>query len=472
MATMVEQFISEFVVKVDDKQVTQYDKKLTDTEKEMERVENKGKSMGKKLGESFKSMGGHVDNALGKIFNLKNAIIGAVAGTVVDKFATQADEMLKFADANGVAVETVGELQFAMKRVGGAPEDLNDGLSKLNILIGQAAQGVGTGVGVFEDFGISAKDSNGHIKNATDLMGELHGKFNKMGKEKQIGFAEELGLNEGMLKLLQTSDKELSNLTKQAQKYGVMTKHQGQVAGAFNDSLANLQQVFQSIFYTLMEDVVPVIQKFTDWIGSALVMIREHSVALKFFIGILGALGIAFKLVTTEATLADIAIMAIPLAIVAIAAVIALVAEDFYQFFTGGQSVVGGLVDKFKEFGTSIKQGFSNVFEMITDPFKRAIQFIKDKFFNVVNNGLSKIKGFFGFGGGSDIGNTKTAPTSNQTTNQAIATTNNSTGGSVNVGTVTVQTNATSGVEVAQGLSQGLNDHLKTVNQNTKGGRQ
>lgn len=58
---------------------------------------------------------------------------------------------------------------------------------------------------------------------------------------------------------------------------------------------------------------------------------------------------VAFKSAGTAAMLMQIKAALIGVAVVALIALLALLAEDLYQFFTGGDSMAGRLVDKFKE---------------------------------------------------------------------------------------------------------------------------
>jgi len=72
---------------------------------------------------------------------------------------------------------------------------------------------------------------------------------------------------------------------------------------------------------------------------------------------VLGKAALAYKGLGAAAVLAQIKMFAIGIAVLAVLALVLLVAEDIYQFFTGGESLLGKLLDKWDGLINRIRTG-------------------------------------------------------------------------------------------------------------------
>jgi hypothetical protein len=124
----------------------------------------------------------------------------------------------------------------------------------------------------------------------------------------------------------------------------------------------------------LLRFVIDAIKAFNKWregtkifetiiLGATVALGAMAFMAGVVVVGKIGALGVAlakvvvgFNALGMAALLAQVKMFAIGLAVIALGALLFLVAEDFYQFFTGGESLVGKLLEKWEQFKASISE--------------------------------------------------------------------------------------------------------------------
>lgn len=307
------------------------------------------------------------------------AVAGAVAITGLTVASTRAsDEQGKLADEIGDTVENIDALQFALERSGGSADGMTSSLRNLAIRASEAARGVGSGVEAFGLLGISATDSNGNLKNTSDLMLEVSQRFQGLSKAKQIELADKLGIRDSV-RLLQQGPAAIRELTDEAAALGVTTAEDAAIAAEFQDTMKNLWRVIKQVARSLTRELAPIIKELTDsfidWWKTNRAMIEQNlpewidkvTMALKLMVIATGA-WLAMRLVTHIMTLitlfkglsvaalaANAAALLLPALIAAGVAALALLAEDAKTFFEGGESFIGDMIEKFPEWADEIR---------------------------------------------------------------------------------------------------------------------
>jgi hypothetical protein len=314
MPTVIDEFITRFGFETDDKELDKTKKKIGD----------------------FKASAVRIFGAIG-------AIVGG--GALVNNIANAADESLKFADSIGDAVESVNELEFAVKRQGGTVEGLRGSLESISKVIGEVSRGQGEAKDVLAGYGISIKKANGELKTSTELMVDLNQTFAGLSKAKQFDLAAKMGIDSGTIRLLQTAPEEVSKLTKQARQFGVITRQEAMAAAEFNDGLTNIIQSLKKVGFTLGVFVFKPIAKFFNLIAMGISFFREHAQFVGILIGVLAALNAQFIILKVQAALAWLAALG-PIAliiagIVALTLAIALLIDDIVAFARGQDSLLG-----------------------------------------------------------------------------------------------------------------------------------
>ena len=166
-----------------------------------------------------------------------------VAG-VADKFDAVGD----LADRVNTTSEEILRLGYVATLSGSSVQAANASIENLSRIAGEAALGVGRGAAAFKEFGISAKDQNGNLKDTSVLLAEVGDKIKDMGRGEQIAVLQKLGIDPTMLGVL-TSDisglaAEFDQLYKNA---GIDANKAAEQSGEFNDSMDRLGMTFDAI---------------------------------------------------------------------------------------------------------------------------------------------------------------------------------------------------------------------------------
>lgn len=357
---------------------------------------------------------------------VRAAAAGAAAITGLTVASTRAsDEQGKLADEIGDTVENIDALQFALKRSGGSADGMVSSLRNLAIRASEAARGVGSGVEAFGLLGISAADSNGNLKNTSDLMLEVSQRFQGLSRAKQIELADKLGIRDS-IRLLQQGPRAIRELTDEARLLGVTTAEDAAIAAEFQDSLTDLWGIVKHVSRTFTRQFVPIIKELTDsfidWWKTNRAMIEQNlpewidkvTTALKLMVIATGA-WLAMRLVSHVMTLitlfkglsvavlaANAAALLLPTLIAAGVAALALLVEDAKTFFEGGESFIGDMIEKFPRWAGEIRViaaifgTIASLTAMIFDGWFKIIDLFRNTTFNDFKEFLGNLPGFLG----------------------------------------------------------------------------
>jgi hypothetical protein len=345
---------------------------------------------------------------------VKWAAAGATAITGLTVATTAAsDEQGKLAAEIGVSVGELDALQFAARRAGGTAEGMARGLQELSKRAGEAARGVGSGVEAFGLLGISVHDSNGNLKNTSQLFREVSGRIQGLSKGTQLELLDKLGLKDNV-RLLQAGAGEIANLTAEARALGVTTAEDAAIAAEFQDSLTDIWQVTKQLSRILVRVFAPVLKdinlRLTEWWKNNKTFIEQNmpmyieriTLALKILsatMATLIALKFAQSLVTLVSLLRAVGVAgafaaAGPLALVAIVAALVIAIQDIYTYTQGGDSIFGRLLEKFPAFKTAVEgavnlvktlwswvKKIGELWDKIVEAKDKTVQFFKDRGF-------------------------------------------------------------------------------------------
>ena len=292
------------------------------------------------------------------------AVASAAALTTFVVASTSASaEQGRLSDEIGVSVETLASLDFALKRSGGAADAMGGVLGALASTASQAFRGVGGGIEPLSLLGISVASTNGQLKDTSSLFLEISAAFQGISNQRQIEFAQKLGLSSS-LRLLQKGPAAIRALQNEAHELGITTGEDSAIAIEFQESLTDLFAVIKSLGREISRTLAPalggIVDKFTDWFKANREIIAQDLPMM------IEKIGKVIKVVTiiTATWLAVIA--GIPLLIAAAVLLLVLFLEDAKVFAEGGDSFIGALIKKFPEFETALK-AVAFVFNVIND---------------------------------------------------------------------------------------------------------
>jgi len=303
----------------------------------------------------------------------KAAVAGATAITAMTVASARAsDEQGKLADEIGETVENIGALQFAQQIAGGTAEGMANSLRELSLRASEAARGTGTAVEAFGLLGISATGANGEIKPASDLMKEISGTFQGLGRARQIELADKLGLRDS-IRLLQLGPEAIEDLNQKARELGVTTGEDAALSASFNDSLVEMWAVIKQVSRVMTRSFAPVLEDIVDgftewwmvnkdlieqnipkWVDSLTKAINLMTIAFGAWLA-MRILTHVMTLITlmkglTVATLAaNAAFFLLPLLLGALALAFVALVEDAKVFFEGGESFIGDMLKKYPQ---------------------------------------------------------------------------------------------------------------------------
>jgi len=199
------------------------------------------------------------------------AIAGVVAGVAAAAagmfaFTTQiADEFDALGDLANRVNSTASELQefgYVATMTGSSVEAANASIERLSSVAGDAAMGMGKGAKVFEQLGINVKDTNGQLKNSTDLMWEVGDAIKDMERGQQVAVLKRLGLDPTLVDTLTTSVGGLRDEFKSVYAaVGLDANKAAEASGEFMDSMDRLKFVLGAVGKSL---AVNFMSRFTD----------------------------------------------------------------------------------------------------------------------------------------------------------------------------------------------------------------
>ena len=345
----------------------------------------------------------------------KTAVAGATAITAMTVASARAsDEQGKLADEIGETVENIGALQFAQQIAGGTAEGMANSLRELSLRASEAARGTGTAVEAFGLLGISATGANGEIKPASDLMKEISGTFQGLGRARQIELADKLGLRDS-IRLLQLGPEAIEDLNQKARELGVTTGEDAALSASFNDSLVEMWAVIKQVSRVMTRSFAPVLEDivdgFTEWwmVNKDLIeqnipkWVDQLTMALKILSIAMGAF-LAMRVLThlyqmialmrglTLATLAaNAGFFLLPLLLSALALAFVALVEDAKVFFEGGESFIGDMLEKYPKWAGEIRtvagllEGVANTIELIVEGWNKLAGLFKEENADALN---------------------------------------------------------------------------------------
>lgn len=308
-------------------------------------------------------------------------------GAIVESVGEAGDHAARSAEKIGMTTQALQGLTYAAHLADVSAESLESGLKFLSKNAVDAAHGSKEMQEEFARAGITLHDSHGKMKELPQLLSELADKFHKMpkGVEKTDLAIKLLGRSGiEMVPLLNKGSKEIGELTKRAEELGlIMSKETVKDAEEYADGIkevgAALTGLKNAIGGPLLKDAAKVTKFLSDWIvrnrtliatpivkfAKALAAVigflagktKEASLVWFAFATFLATRGVqaltAMKLGFDSLSIAAIrsavssgaAWLAAIAPFVALAALIVLITDDLYTFATGGNSVLGEIVD-------------------------------------------------------------------------------------------------------------------------------
>lgn len=377
---------------------------------------------------------------MGAIIGASIAAVKGAVGAMVVSFANEADETNKFARRVGATAESIQELDYVAERSGLSVSQMRDGIDKLQKTTSEAANGNKKAAESFAELGLNAEqlanlDPGAKLELISDAIGKIPSEADRARLAMEI-FGRGAGAQ--INTVFEGGSEALAQMRKDARDLGLFSSEDAAQAEVFNDRLLDVGKTMRGIRIVVGAALVPTLTealegfvKFfkqnRELISSSLVVFfKGATVALKglayaagLFVAyklgvaaILAAKGVmvlatAFKAARIGALLMNAAALAIPIVIGLAVAALALLAEDFYTFFQGGESMIGDFVAQWPLLGDAIygaadalkfMWGYAgDVFDLLLSIVTLDFDGMGDAFGRVVDRWKSALSGFIGW---------------------------------------------------------------------------
>ena len=329
-------------------------KGLNDTDQAIDDVQDGSKDAHKALLNMFTGVGEKAGVTTASLKELAVAAIGiAGAGLSLNAVLEHTTEMLgkvQAAETVGVDVGQYDALSRTFQTLGVDADGFRDSMIDLNEAMGEAASDAKSGKAEsFKTFGISLKDSQGNIKSADEALLELSDTMSKMEKQQATFQIKQLGITDNaVIAAMMNGRKELERRIELQKTLGVLNEKDAAQLKNFKSAQDDLSAIFARFADVLAMTVVPALELLINVTISVIKWAREHKGVL---MGVFGALAfVAIPALTTALWgMARAALAAVVpfLPLIAVAVALALVIDDLWNYFTGGESVIGDLAAKF-----------------------------------------------------------------------------------------------------------------------------
>jgi len=308
---------------------------------------------------------GIVDKAKGAMAALAAAFAIKEVAEFVDRQLEAAEAVSKVSERLGVSTDTLQRFQYALRLTGGDAEGAANALFFLEKAIGAAAKG---GDNPFAALGVKVKDASGHVRDAIPILSEVADKVAK-AKSGSEQTAIAVGIfgrgTKEILPLLKRGAEGVRELSEEYDDLGggiradyikaAVEAREATIRNAYVMEATKVELVagFAPAITAVSKVVLRAVVGFREWARSTSVFATSARVVAAVVGGLL--LGKLFAFVTGGLRMYGVVnslrfgIMRLGAAIlspVVAFALLYLAIDDLWVLMKGGDSVIGGMLDK------------------------------------------------------------------------------------------------------------------------------
>lgn len=328
--------------------------------------------------------------------------------------------------------------QYAIETSGGSANKFTETLVKLSDELLQAPLSHRSPFLMgLSQLGINVHNANGQIKDLSDLLLSLSDRMSRMSEARSLAIGKRLGLDKDTIRLLHQGREAVKGYLDESKRSGLITQENVKQFEELRKVVTRIGLVWQNFKITIASMIVPILTRLGKLFLEVSDFIRENGDHIIKFIATLGALGAAYFALTRYMLLFDSALFVIraglalltsPITLVSAAlAALYLIFDDFMTYLEGGDSVIGRIIDRIKEWGTAFKEWLAPGIQFAKDMWEGFVDFFAQKIewcINLYDRFASKINGLLGWAGiGSDIIENVNAMSGGSVTNQNVSNT-------------------------------------------------
>ena len=377
------------------REILETEKRLESAKKASDDFTDTSKKKLEETKKKFEEVSAAAKNVQEKTEKISAAAGIAAAGMLgmAAKAASTADDLLTLSNVTGFSVEELQKMQYASSFVDVSMDTMTGSITKLT-------KGMASGSDAFGKLGIAITDSDGNMRNATDVWYEA---IEALGQVQNETERDQLSMElfgksaMEMAGIVDDGGEALKALGEEAEATGnILSGEAVEDAVAFNDQIDELkgkaEQAFLSAGAALADTLVPALETLVDAITGVLAWFGNLDGGTQAFIltvlGLVAAISpIAGIIATITSMAAALNVAMLPMIgtiggiVVAIGAAVAIGVSLYKNWDT--------IKQKAGELWQAIKEKFDAIKETIGEKIEGA----KEK----VRSAIEAIKGFFNF---------------------------------------------------------------------------
>lgn len=303
---------------------------------------------------------------------LMAALAGFSAGAALSAYTEGATGLDRLSQSLGMSMEELQGWQYAAEAAGAEAAEVGNFFRDMNDYIVDATTfDSGPLKDIAKELGISLKDAQGNIKATEDVTLELADAFQRIGSQKAVAFGMQMGLDPGMIALLQKGRAEIEGLIQAQKELGGYTKEDAEIASKAKFAFLTLGKSIEAATMPIARTVVPAITWLAERFTAVAKLIRENSQFVQVSLGLVSAV-ITARFIPSLYSMGAAGLKAmLPFApLIALVAGLALVIDDLVAYINGGDSALAGLWSQFGT-GEEILAFFKNTWEGLLAGFEK-----------------------------------------------------------------------------------------------------
>lgn len=360
-------------------------------QKELDEMQPKVKTLKDTLSDISEATGKAAEKT--KVLSAAAAGAGAALLGNAMKSAAAADDLATLAAQTGLTVEEIQKMQYASNLVDVSTDDMIGSLKKLTSQMSKDAD-------VFDTLGVSIYDSNGEMRNATDVWYEALGALSKIENEtERDALSMELfGKNASSLTgIIDDGGEAMKALGQEAEDLGlIMSGDAVNSAVEFNNQMDLMKQrtsmAFMEMGSSLATTLVPALEKLVGVVTQVVTWFSDldgtTQLVILSVLGLVAAISPVLSLislVTGAAAALNVAVLpmigTIALVVAGIAAAIAIGVALYKNWDTikeKANELWTTITEAFNNMLTTISETMTNIKDAIVEGWEEAIKFIKE----------------------------------------------------------------------------------------------
>ena len=406
-----------------------------------------------KLEKDLKTVGGTINNLGSNFLKLATSAESLIAAVIPNAL---------FAAGIKGAIDLGTELSRTSRVMNLNIEDLQAWSNAVELAGGDAKAFQGTLSSLSERFGTTAQQTLTLLPRYANALSKLN-----PARAQQVG--KMLGLDEGTILLLQQGSREVDNMVRKQKQLNVITEANKELYLKYDRSLIGVKQSFNGLFAALAIEVLPILIKLAEKTKEWIEFFIQHK---DFVIGGFYAIAAGITALSIRFAVLNPIITLIVAGISALIALFALVYDDVKAFMNGQRSLIGYFINHYPRAAQAVYNSFKVIREAYHILEKAAIKLMHP--IQTLNEALSyaveKIRAIQNYVG-KKLGfnmEEKNKYVIDEKIN-AMLNTNAAAGvagrasSSVNVGDITINTQATDAKGISQSVRSEIQDQMAQV---------